>query len=64
MITDRNSARRKYSYRMGNDIMDIKIKSVLAGGVGKKNIEIIRDFSTWQKMVPEDTENEKAIWER
>lgn len=54
----------KYSYRMDNDIMYIKIKSVLVGGVGKKNIEIIGDFSALQKIVLEDTENEKIIWER
>ena len=53
-----------YSYRIENDIMYIKIKSVLVGGFGKSNVEIKGDFSKLQKVILEDKENEKVIWEK
>ena len=45
--------------------MYIKIRSVLVGlGLGKQNVEIKDDFSALQKIVLEDKEKEKVIWER
>ena len=54
----------KYSYRVDNDIMYIRIKSVLVGGMGKRNVEIHGDFSSLQKIILEDDEKEKVIWEK
>ena len=54
----------KYSYRVDDGVMYIKIKSVLVGGIGKENVEINGDFSTLQKIILEDKENEKVIWEK
>ena len=53
-----------YSYRLENNTMYIKIKSVLAGGIGKSKVEIKGKFSTIKKIVLEDKENEKVIWDR
>ncbi|HHV98844.1 MAG TPA: hypothetical protein GXX36_04610 [Clostridiaceae bacterium] len=53
-----------YSYRIENDIMYVKIKSILVGGLGKPNVEIKGDFSSLQKIVLEDNKNEKVIWEK
>ena len=57
----------KYWYRIENDIMYIKIKTVNSGFneiLGfPDDIDIEGDFSTLQKIILKDNKNEKVIWE-
>ena len=53
-----------YSYRLEGDTLYIEIKSVLVGGIGKANVEIFGDFSSLRKVVLEDNNNKKTIWEK
>lgn len=53
-----------YTYRIENDVLYIKIKSVLIGGLKKSSINIKGDFSLLQKIVLEDKEKQRIIWEK
>lgn len=54
----------EYSYRIEGDTMYIKIKSVLVGGLSKPNVDIEGDFFAIEKIVLEDKEKQKVIWEK
>jgi len=54
----------RYAHRTENNILYIKIYHVLVGGWSKSHVDIKGDFSNLQRIVLEDTENEKVIWER
>jgi len=52
-----------YSYRVKDDVMYIKIKSVLVGGLGVKNDVIIYgDFAGLEKIMLEDNVKNRLIW--
>ena len=53
-----------YSHRFDENILYVKIKSVLVGGFGKKNVKIKGDFSSLQKIMLEDKTDQKIIWEK
>ena len=53
-----------YSYRIENDIMYIKIKSVLVGVIPLRNVEIKGDFTSLQTIMLEDDSDQKMIWKR
>jgi len=56
---------RNYSYRIENHVIYIKFTSVIVGILGSfQKVEIEGDFSTLQKIILEDKENERVIWER
>lgn len=52
-----------YSYRVLNDTLYIKIRSVLVGGLGKPSeISINGDFKNINEVIIEDETSQKVIW--
>ena len=55
----------KYSYRIENNIMYIKIRSVLVGIIGiSDNVEIEGDFIDIEIIILEDNDGKKIIWDK
>ena len=53
-----------YSYRIVDDVVYIKMRSAIVGVLEKSSVNIKGDFSSINKIILEDKEEEKVIWEK